>query len=104
METPYPPQFPGKQGWHAHYLNCVNGRGWAVPILFRVLYLWLGYQVCVSVGLSSVCVGCQVCVCVGLSGVCVCWVIKCVCWLLGVCVGLSGVCECWVIRCVCLVV
>ena len=35
METPYPPQFPGKQGWHAHYLNCVNGRVWAVsnPVL-----------------------------------------------------------------------
>ena len=30
METPYPPQFPGKQGWHAHYLNYVNGRAWAV--------------------------------------------------------------------------
>ena len=45
----------------------------------------LGYQVCVSVGLSSVYVGCQVCV-LGYQ-VCECWVIKCVCVLVVRCVA-----------------
>ena len=57
METPYPPQFPGKQGWHAHYLNCVNGRAWAVsnPVPCIISMVW-GTQMmdcCLGLGDSN---------------------------------------------------